>query len=268
MSGQDQMWDLTGRTAVITGVSQGIGRAIALRLAGAGAHIAGMYIGDDTEAETLDGELRALGVQVHLLNADAGLPDAHRRLAEETIAMTGKIDIWVNNAARLMVKPILATTDEDWHGLLAANLHGYFYGCREAARAMSGQGRGRIVNTSSAARILAVANLSAYATAKGGIEALTKTLALELASDAITVNAVAPGAIDTSLNAEAYTDEVREIYNARIPLGHIGDPDEIACAVHFLASDASAYITGQEIVVDGGLTINGTVGHAQSGEMW
>jgi NAD(P)-dependent dehydrogenase (short-subunit alcohol dehydrogenase family) len=177
----------------------------------------------------------------------------------------GGIDIWVNNAARLMVKPFLELTDEDWHGLLAANQHGYFYGCRAAARQMVAQGGGgRIVNVTSAADILVVGELSAYIAAKGAIVGLTKTLAVELAEHDITVNALAPGAIDTPLNLEAYTPEVRETYERRIALGRIGTPEEVADAAVFLASDASRYITGHELVIDGGLTINGTVGHARS----
>jgi len=183
-------------------------------------------------------------------------------LAAEATSRWGSLDIWVNNAARIMVKPLIETTDKDWHGLLGANLHGYFYGCRAAAAFMYPQRRGRIINITSAADILAIANLSAYITAKGGIVGLTRTLAIEAAEHNVTVNAVAPGAVDTPLNIKAYTPEVRATYEHRIPLGRIGSEEEIADAVVFVASEASRYMTGHELVIDGGLVINGTVGHA------
>jgi NAD(P)-dependent dehydrogenase (short-subunit alcohol dehydrogenase family) len=254
--------NLVGPSAVVTGVSRGIGRAVAVALAAAGANVAGCYGSDDEGADTVRRQIEAEGRQAFIIRADTGDPATADSLASEAVERWGSLDIWVNNAARLMVKPIIETSDDDWHGLLAANLHGYLYGCRAAARVMYGQGRGRIINVTSAADILAVANLGAYITAKGGILGLTKTLALEAAEHDVTVNAISPGATDTPLNTSAYTTQVRATYEARIPLGRIGSEEEIADVVVFMASEASRYMTGQEIVVDGGLVINGTVGHA------
>jgi NAD(P)-dependent dehydrogenase (short-subunit alcohol dehydrogenase family) len=246
------VFDVSERRVVVTGASSGIGKAIAEAFSRAGAQVAGI---------SLDGDAPAEGIFVH---GDTGDREAVEGLAERVVREWGGIDVWVNNAARLMVRPLAETSDEDWHGLLRGNLHGYFYGCRAAARQMLAQGSsGRIVNVTSAADILAVPGFSAYIAAKGAIVAMTRTLALELAPAATTVNAVAPGAVDTPLNANAYTFEVRRTYAERIPLGRIGLAEEIADVVLFLASDAARYVTGQELVVDGGLTINGAVGHAR-----
>jgi NAD(P)-dependent dehydrogenase (short-subunit alcohol dehydrogenase family) len=244
-------FDVSDRRVVVTGASSGIGAGIAQAFARGGARVAGI---------SLDGDPPADGIFVH---GDTGDREAVEGLAARVVDEWGGIDVWVNNAARLMVRPVVETTDDDWHGLLAGNLHGYFYGARAAAQQMVEQGSGRIVNISSAADVQAVPGLGAYTAAKGAIVGLTKVLALELAPAGITVNAVAPGAVETPLNANAYTPEVRRTYGERIALGRIGTPEEIADVVVFRASDAARYVTGQELIVDGGLTINGAVGHAR-----
>jgi 3-oxoacyl-[acyl-carrier protein] reductase len=260
-------FDLSGRRAVVTGISRGIGQAIAIALARRGADVAGIHLDDADGAERTVAAVRELGRRVVVRQGDTGRQDDVDRLADAAVAEFGGIDIWVNNAAGILVKPFLETTAEDWHRLLAANLHGYFYGCSAAARIMTAAGTpGRIINISSASDILVVPGLSAYIAAKGAIVALTKTLAVELAPAGITVNAVAPGAIDTPLNVEAWDEAVRRTYHERIPMGRIGVAEDLADTVAFVASPASRYMTGQELVVDGGLTINGNVGHVATSQ--
>ncbi len=255
--------------AVVTGASQGIGQATAIALARQGADVVATYRPGAGEAEQASARatvaaVEALGRRCLLHEADVGDPASAVSAAELAVRELGGLDVWVNNAARLLVRPFLETSDEDWSALLQSNLLGYVYGCRAAIGQMLASGRGgRIVNVTSVAAIQPITDLAAYCTAKGAVKALTQVLAVEFGARGIAVNAVAPGATDTPLNAKAYTPEVRATYEARIPLGRIAGPDEVADAVAFLASDAARYVNGAELICDGGIILNGSVGHAR-----
>jgi NAD(P)-dependent dehydrogenase (short-subunit alcohol dehydrogenase family) len=253
------MFDLTGKRAAVTGAGSGIGRAIAIALAGAGASVAVLDVAEDRAKETADLIETSLSVR-----GDTSNPSDVEDFARAVDRAWGGVDIWVNNAGRLLVRRFLEMTDAEWHGLLGTNLHGYYYGCRAAARRMVAQGGGRIINVSSVTRQQPVSDMTAYVTGKAAVVGLTVSLALELGPAGVTVNAIAPGATHTGLTVDAYTPEIRGLYEARIAVGRIADPADIAGAAVFLASDEARYVTGHELLVDGGLLLNGNVGFAQT----
>jgi NAD(P)-dependent dehydrogenase (short-subunit alcohol dehydrogenase family) len=256
------MFDLMGKRAVVTGASSGIGESTAIALAAAGADVASIHLPGGDSADTTAAEIRRLGRTPLMVEGDTSDAEQVEAFATRVETELGPVDIWVNNAARLLIRPFLEMSEDEWHSVLGSNLHGYYHGCRAALRRMVPRRSGRIVNVSSITATQPISDLSVYVTAKGGVVGLTRALALEFAPLGIGVNAVAPGAIETALSADAYTPEVRRNYEERIAIGRLGRPQDIADVVVFLASDAARYVVGQEVTVDGGMVLNGNVGFA------
>ena len=248
------MISLEGRTAVVTGGSQGIGRAIALKLAENGADIAIPYIGNpDRAAETVS-MIEALGRKVKTYTCDVSNFEQSKEIVAQIIEDFGKIDILVNNAGITRDGLAARMSDDDFDAVIDINLKGTFHCCRAAAKLMMKQRWGRIVNMSSVVGVYGNAGQVNYAASKAGVIGLTKSLARELARRNITANAVAPGFIATDMT-DALSDAQREAIVSRIGSGRLGEPDDIAHLVRFLASDEASYITGQVICVDGGLSL-------------
>ena len=246
--------EFAGKTALITGGSRGIGRAIALELAVGGADVA-LCARTDGAAESVAAEAEALGVKAVACQADVADAGQAEAAIHSALEAFGRIDILVNNAGITRDNLLMRMKEEDWDAVLATNLKGAFNCCKAAVRPMMKARSGRIINVTSVVGISGNAGQSNYAASKAGLIGLTKSLAKEFASRSITVNAVAPGLVpDTGMTSDL-ADKVVEQMKAQIPLGRTGTVDEIAHAVTFLASDRAAYITGQVLVVDGGMTM-------------
>lgn len=244
------MGKLTGKKAIVTGASRGIGLAIATELAREGADVA---ILSTSVKEDLAAKLSSeLGVQVKSYACNVADSETVQSVFKQIIADMGTVDILVNNAGITRDGLLMRMKDEDFDAVIATNLRSVFLCTRAVARTMMGNRSGHIVNVSSINALRGQAGQSNYAAAKAGVIGLTRTNAMELSSRGITVNAVAPGFIDTDMTAKL-SPEVREKYAAQIPLGRLGQPEDVAKLVAFLASDDAKYITGQIIGVDGGL---------------
>ena len=242
--------DLSGRTALVTGSTRGIGRAIAETLAGAGARVA--VVGRDVvRAEEV---AKAVGGGAAGFSCDVADIASVNALVESVEKAFGTIDILVNNAGLTRDNILFRLKDDDWDAVLDANLRGAFVAIRAVARGMMKRRWGRIINIASVVGITGNKGQANYAASKAGLIGLTKSVAKELASRNILINAVAPGFIETDMTA-AMTDEARKAMGTQIPLERLGTPADIAAMVAFLASEHAAYITGQVLVVDGGLVM-------------
>jgi 3-oxoacyl-(acyl-carrier-protein) reductase len=253
MSSAPEREDLTGKVAVVTGSARGIGRAIALALARRGADVVVSDV-DLPGAESTAAEIAALGRRSLAVRCNVVRRDEVDALVERALADLGRLDIFVNNAGITRDGLAIRMTEEQWDLVLDINLKGTFFGCAAAAKAMMKARAGVIVNIASITGLLGNVGQANYAASKAGVIALTRTLAKELASRNIRVNAVAPGFIETEMTRDM-TDKAKAAFLEYVPMGRGGRPEEIAEVVGFLCAPASSYITGECITVDGGLTI-------------
>jgi 3-oxoacyl-[acyl-carrier protein] reductase len=245
------MMDLKGKVALITGGAQGIGKITALLLARNGADVAVSDINMEGALETV-GEIEGLGRNGLALESDVSNPADAERIVAKTVEQLGSIDILVNNAGITRDRLLLRMTEEDWDAVLNVNLKGTFNCTKAAVKHMVKRKSGRIVNIASVVGEMGNAGQANYAASKAGIIGLTKAIAREYAQRGISVNAIAPGYIETPMT-EALPEKVKEQLKGQIPMARLGTPLDVANAIYFLVSDASSYITGQVLNVNGGI---------------
>jgi glucose 1-dehydrogenase len=247
--------NLENKVCIVTGAATGIGRAIATKLVKEGAAVVIDYVGNSNHADELTAALKTIGGRVLAVAADVSDAKQVTMLVDETVKEFGRLDVLVNNAGIEHKMPFVDTPEEEWCKVIAVNLTGPFLCSQQAAKQMIAQGNGgRIINISSVHEDLPMPTNSPYCSAKGGLRMLMRTIAVELAPHNILVNNIAPGAVDTPMDAKLKADpnELNELL-AEIPLGRMGKPEEIAEMCAFLASNAASYSTGSTFFVDGGL---------------
>jgi len=245
---------LEGKVAIVTGASRGIGRSVAIALAKAGAKVIINYAGNVAAAEEVKKSIEAAGGQGMLMQADVANDEAVTSMVKETMASFGRIDILVNNAGITRDNLLMRMKEGDWDAVMNTNLKGIFMCTKAVSRVMMKQKYGKIINMTSVVGLTGNAGQSNYAAAKAGVIGFTKSMAKELASRNITVNAIAPGFINTDMTA-VLPEQVKEELITKIPAGHLGSPEDVAAAVVFLVSDCANYITGQTLNVDGGMVM-------------
>ena len=245
---------LAEKTALVTGASRGIGRAAALELAKAGAKVAVNFAGNRAAAEEVVSLIEAAGGQAMLVQADVGNAADVEAMVKAVVERFGKIDILVNNAGITRDNLIMRMKEEDWDAVIHTNLKGIFNCTKAVSKLMMKQRYGRIINMASVVGVMGNAGQANYAAAKAGVIGFTKSMAKELASRNITVNAVAPGYISTDMTANL-PEQARLDLQSQIPLQRLGTPEDVATAVLFLVSPGADYITGQTLHVDGGMVM-------------
>lgn len=245
---------LNGKVAVITGASRGIGRAVALKLASLGAVVVVNYNGSEERAKEVQQEIEADGGKAYIYRCDVSDYGQCETFIQDVIKEYGHLDILVNNAGVSRDGLLMKMTEEAFDQVIGTNLKGAFNTIRFASRQMLKQKSGRIINMSSVVGVTGNAGQANYAASKAGVIGLTKAAARELASRGITVNAIAPGFIETDMTS-ILPEKVREASVAQIPLGSFGKPEQVAAAAAFLASEDAGYITGQVLHVDGGMVM-------------